>query len=49
LFDQKGRSLGEAYADGPLGIPTGIALIDSGSAMVSDARENRLTRVTRRF
>jgi sugar lactone lactonase YvrE len=47
LFDQSGTPMGVAAAASPLGIPTGIAIIDRQTAMVSDARENRLTLVSR--
>ncbi len=47
LFDQNGRPLGVGEASAPLGMPTGIAVSDAASAMVSDARENRLVRVRR--
>jgi sugar lactone lactonase YvrE len=47
LFDQGGRHLGVADAATPLGAPTGIAIIDRVTAMVSDARKNQLIRVHR--
>lgn len=47
LFDPDGRQLGVADAATPLGTPTGIAIIDRVTAMVSDARDNRLIRVQR--
>jgi YYY domain-containing protein len=47
LFDEDGRPLGVAGSAEPLGTPTGIAIVDPGTAMVADARQNRLIRVTR--
>jgi streptogramin lyase len=47
LFDREGRPLGLAEAESPLGMPTGIALVDKRTAMVSDAREDRLIGVKR--
>jgi sugar lactone lactonase YvrE len=48
LFDEDGRALGEAEPSAPLGTPTGIAVVDATTAIVSDARKNQLVRVTRR-
>jgi YYY domain-containing protein len=47
LFDQDGRPLGAAKSLEPLGTPTGIAIVDAGTAMIADARQNRLVRVSR--
>jgi DNA-binding beta-propeller fold protein YncE len=49
LFDQEGHPLGVGDAVAPLGWPTGIAIIDRTTAMVSDARENRLIQVKRSY
>ena len=49
LFDRSGRLLGTAEPAAPLGTPTGIALVDQATAMVSDAGKNRLITVKRRI